>query len=173
MGVTQVLQGAASLALLALAAFLGYLAFAVLPRIRSALLQIQTLLEKDVKQLLTDVDGTIKQVNEMMPQVEGTLTHVNGITANVESLTSERLDPIAANVQDITDKIQEDVAKIDQTVTTATEFGKTTIEMATFYRGKLFEPVIEVVSAWSGLKAALTVLKQSKHQNKEETNGEG
>jgi len=190
------LQIAGTIALLAIAALVIYVLVSLLPKVKNTLQSLQKFVDNDVKKLLAEVNSTVTKLNEEeMPKIDGIITNVNTITGGVQELSEKQITPImenvnaitksvqelseteikpiASNVQELTTKINEDVAKITETVTTATEFSNDTIHKAEFYRDKLFTPVIEIVSFWNALKAGFTSLSGATKKGKKEKEDKG
>ena len=100
------------------------------------------------------------------------MENLNSITASIQQLSETEIKEIASNIQNVTATLSEDVEKIDTVVTTAQEFTTKTIDMAAFYREKLFIPIIDVLSFWNAMKTVLATITHIRMQNEEKQGGE-
>ncbi|MBC8234199.1 hypothetical protein H8E77_32020 [bacterium] len=135
---------------------------------------IQQLSETEIKGIagnIQEITGRISE--EEIPKLGATFENVSGITGNVNGITSSiqqlsetEIKGIVGNIQEITGKINEDLAKVDEVVTTTTDFTKNTIEKVEFYRDKLFVPIIDILSFWNAVKTGLASISQKKNDDK-------
>jgi len=135
---------------------------------------IQQLSETEIKGIagnIQEITGRISE--EEIPKLGATFENVSGITGNVNGITSSiqqlsetEIKGIVGNIQEITGKINEDLAKVDEVVTTTTDFTKNTIEKVEFYRDKLFVPIIDILSFWNAVKTGLASISQKKNDKR-------
>ena len=129
---------------------------------------------RDLSTLLTSIDGTVTELNQRLPQL---LDNVNGITASIQQMSESEIRATTHNIQGITETLNENIAKIDELVSTVTDFSQSTIKHVEYYRDQLSVPVTDFISAWSALKRSWDVFSQarksstsdSKDINSEET----
>ncbi len=114
---------------------------------------------RDLSTLLTSLDGTVTELNQKLPQL---LENINGITASVQQLSESEIRATTHNIQEITETVNQNIAKIDELVNTVTDFSKTTIKHAEYYRDQLSVPVTDFLGAWSALKRTWDVFNQSR-----------
>ena len=114
---------------------------------------------RDLSTLLTSVDGTVTELNQRLPQL---LDNVNGITASIQQMSESEIRATTHNIQGITETLNENIAKIDELVSTVTDFSQSTIKHVEYYRDQLSVPVTDFISAWSALKRSWDVFSQAR-----------
>ena len=114
---------------------------------------------KDISTLLTSLDGTVTELNQKLPQL---LENINGITASIQQLSESEIRSTTHNIQEITETMNQNIAKIDELVSSVADFSQTTIKHVEYYRDQLSVPVTDVISAWSALKRSWDVFSQSR-----------
>lgn len=138
--------------------------------LNAVLQSVQELSESELKPTVHNVQGITGQLNEGLG---ATIENLNNITASIQQLSETEIKEIASNIQNVTATFSEDAEKIDTVVTTAQEFTTKTIDMAAFYREKLFVPIIDILSFWNAMKTVLATITHIRTQNEveEETSG--
>ncbi|RKU05748.1 hypothetical protein C6502_22745 [Candidatus Poribacteria bacterium] len=114
---------------------------------------------RDLSTLLTSVDGTVTELNQRLPQL---LDNINGITASIQQMSESEIRATTHNIQGITETLNENIAKIDELVSTVTDFSQSTIKHVEYYRDQLSVPVTDFISAWSALKRSWDVFSQAR-----------
>lgn len=163
---TIILEIVAILALLSIVGLVGYVVFVFLPKLKEILLSVQEVVDGDVKNAVSDLDGTIVKMNEeVIPEINESVENLNSTVTLVQEMIQTEIKPITDNIQKTTANIQEattrlssDVAKLDQVVDLTVDFSQTTIKKAEFLREQLSIPVIEIVSFWNGIKFGFSEL---------------
>ena len=117
---------------------------------------------RDLSTLLTSIDGTVTELNQRLPQL---LDNINGITASIQQMSESEIRTTTHNIQGITDTLNQNIAKIDQLVSTVTDFSQSTIKHVEYYRDQLSVPVTDFISAWSALKRSWDVFSQARKSN--------
>ena len=103
------------------------------------------------RSLLRSVEKTVTALNQQLPQL---LETTRRITASIQQISESEIRPTTHNIQEITKTVNQNVAKMDELVSTVADFSQTTIKHAEYYRDNLAGAVTNVISAWSALKAS-------------------
>ena len=153
------------LVLFALGVLFLYLC-AVLNSIRRNLRSVERLTYEEVGPLLKNIDQTVKTVNSELPEL---LKNVNDITASIQLISESEIQPMTHDIRKMTKTMNQNVGKIDELINVLTEFSQTTVKRAGYYRDRLAIPITDIISVWSGIKAAWEVFSQSRKPNRSDS----
>jgi len=106
-----------------------------------------------------------KEMGEMTRSIEKqserlgeTLMSMRALTDAIRSTHDDRIEPILRNLEYATRDLNDSLHTINTVVQKGGKFSLDTIRQATFYRDRVFRPVIEAASLFSGVRAVLRAL---------------
>lgn len=134
----------------------------VLESMGATIKSVEVVVDKEVNNLLKDVDQTVKELNNELPQL---LKNINAITASIHQISESEVQPIAHNIHEVTEAVSQGVGKLDELANMLGDFSQDTVKRAEYYRDQLAVPITDIISLWSGIKTGWEVFSQSRRQD--------
>ena len=134
----------------------------VLGSVGATFKSVEVVVDKEVNNLLKDVDQSVKELNNELPQL---LKNINGITSSLQQISESEVQPIAHNIHEVTEAVSQGVGKLDELVDMLGDFSENTVKRAEYYRDQLAVPITDIISLWSGIKTGWEVFSQSRRQD--------
>ena len=106
--------------------------------------------------------GSVRRLSD-----ESTRT-VRTMTDAVAESHRKSIGPALEHVEEMTDRLNRTVKEASYAVEEGVRFTRQTIEQATYYRDRVFQPLIEIASLWRGIQAikrALPRRRSSRRNN--------
>ncbi len=106
--------------------------------------------------------GSLRRLSE-----ESTRT-VNTMTDAVTESHRKSIGPALEHVEEMTDRLNRAVKEASYAVEDGVRFTRQSIEQATYYRDRIFQPLIEMASLWRAIRAVKNALprRRSDRRNK-------
>lgn len=136
----------------------GVCEIVVLAVILYVLLKYVPAMARSVNQLTEKVAETAKTVEKELDHVKEVVTSVQAISTDVHKGYCEHLVPAMSSLNKMTAHVADSAAEISSVVHEGGRFSRETLYRGRYYRDALFRPVIEIISLWSGISAALHAL---------------
>lgn len=114
--------------------------------------------ENEAKDAMDNLAKTAVEINAELRKVGEAMDNLNDLVKSLKELNGDHIKPLLDSVNQIATSVNRSVSKVEDVVDETNRFAKKSLHLAAFYRDKLFVPVIEVVSLWSGIKAAVSSL---------------
>ena len=130
----------------------------VLGNIGATFKSVEAMVDKELNNLLKDVDQTVKESNSEMPEL---LKSINAITASIQQISESEVQPITRNIHEMTVVVSQSIARLDKLVNLLGDFSQNTVKRAEYYRDQLPVPITDIISLWSGIKTGWEVFSQS------------
>ena len=119
-----------------------------------------------VRRLTDESTRTLVGAQEEVRKLGEALESVKTLTDGINESHRKSIQPALANVEEITDRLNRTVREASYAVEEGVRFTKETVEKATFYRDRVFQPLLEVASIWRGLLAIRRALPGKRSRRK-------
>lgn len=126
----------------------------------------------DLHQLSREMTTAFKSFQEISAELEDTIVSARALTDAISETHRKSMEPVMRNVEEMTRELNSASRQLADAVEEGVQFSRSTVRQATFYRDKVFRPLIQVASLWSGARAVLKALptgrsRRSKRSRKE------
>ena len=111
-----------------------------------------------VRRLSDESTRTLMGVQQQAKTLGEVMASVRSLTEAVNVSHRRSIDPALKNVEEITERVNKAAREASYVVEEGARFAHTTLEHATFYRDRVFKPLIELASLWRGLDAVRRAL---------------
>ncbi|MDE0021026.1 MAG: hypothetical protein OXT69_06555 [Candidatus Poribacteria bacterium] len=112
----------------------------------------------DLHQLSREMTTALKSFQEMSAELEDTIVSARALTDAISETHRKSMEPVMRNVEEMTRELNLASRQLADAVDEGVQFSRSTVRQATFYRDKIFRPLIEAASLWSGARAVLKAL---------------
>ena len=112
----------------------------------------------DLHALSREMRVAFKSFQDISEQLEETVVSARALTDAVTETHQKSIGPVMRNVEEISRELSEASRQIAETVDEGARFSRSTLRQATYYRDKVFRPLIQAASFWSGARAVMKAL---------------
>jgi len=110
---------------------------------------------KQIVSLMVKVEQSIETQSERLGEA---LVSMRALTDAVRETNDYQIEPILKNLQKATDSLNDSLAEVSVVIEKGSKFSLDTIRKATVYRDRVFRPIIEAASLFSGARAVVRAL---------------
>ena len=120
-----------------------------------------------VRRLSDESTRTLIGLEEQSRKLGEALASARALTDAVHESHRRSIDPALRHVEEMADRVNRTARDASYAVEEGVRFAQKTIEQATFYRDRIFQPLIELASFWRGIRAVQRALpgRRSKRQD--------
>jgi hypothetical protein len=117
---------------------------------------------REAHEMAEQVIRTSHALERQVERLGSTLDSLRAAADTLVSLEEERLDPILENLQRMSLELRDSARDIALVTREGSRFTQDTVRQLTYYRDRVFRPVLEVASLWSGARAVMKALPVGK-----------
>ncbi|MDA1193411.1 MAG: hypothetical protein O3A46_17180 [Candidatus Poribacteria bacterium] len=115
-----------------------------------------------LNQLAHNMATAVESMDTPTKHLGETLISVRALTDAMIEMQRESIAPALENVEEMSERLNKSVRELSYAAEDAARFSRATIRRATHYRDKVFRPIIEVASIWSGVRAVTRAMPLAK-----------
>lgn len=111
---------------------------------------IENIVSQEVRELIMDMDETLKEVNITLPAL---LQNLSALALSWQNISESEIRPTLHNVQETSAALNRSTQELGELVRKVNNFSRETLEQVAFFRNQLAGFLANVVSWASGVKA--------------------